>query len=67
MTPRLSWPSSTIDSGQRSRTSRTKGRFFRRAITAPASPQKNWGLVETITSGSRTRREARIAVKPKRT
>jgi hypothetical protein len=36
-------------------------------MTAPAKPQKNWGVVETTTSGLPARKDARMAAAAKRT
>ena len=55
-------PTASMDSGQMSRTSRTKGRRLSRAAHTPAHPQKNWGDVATMTSGLGARPAAQMAL-----
>src|ERR1700685_160529 len=44
-------PTAVKDSGQRSRTSNTKGTFLRRASHQPERPTRSWGEVAMMTSG----------------
>ena len=58
-------PTAAIDSGQRSRTSSTKGTRRARLTKTPAQPQKNCGEVAITRSGRRTASPASVAVAQK--